>query len=67
MAKLSGNEILKYDWRQKLVKQKIKDGTAFELEPSGSVIITAYDEKEYDRLVKARKGNDLSKIGRAHV
>ena len=62
MAKLSGNEILKYDWRQKLIKQKIKEGTAFELEPTGSVVITMYDEKEYDRLIKQNKANDLSKL-----
>ncbi len=62
MAKLSGNEILKYEWRQKLVKQKIADGSAFELEPSGSVVITKYDEAQYDKLVAGRKANDLSKL-----
>ena len=62
MAKLSGNEILKYEWRQKLVKQKIKEKKAFELEPSGSVVITVYDEAQYDKLVASKKANDLSKL-----
>jgi hypothetical protein len=62
MAKLNGNEILKYEWRQKLIKQKIKDGSAFELEPSGSIVITKYDEAQYDKLLAGKKATELSKL-----
>lgn len=62
MAKLSGKEILKYEWRHKLVKQKIKDGSSFELDPAGSVVITKYDEALYDKLVAGKKMSELSKL-----
>lgn len=62
MANLNGKELLKYEWRPKLVKQKIDEGTAFELEPSGSVVITQYDSAAFDKLVSQKKQTDLGKF-----
>jgi hypothetical protein len=62
MAKLSAAEILKYDWRYNLIKDKIKNKSDFELVLGSKVKIISYDEAIYDKAYKLRNAKELNNV-----